>query len=346
MKRKMILSVLLIFLGIVAFGSYSQAKGKTYRISAKTKPCDPEYIYGGAYNKNTKHYFLIRSYLEKLQKTGGTLLLKKGTYHICSTLYVPSNVTIRLAAKTKIKKTIKSGTTRRKPTKYLFLLTRESKAKKSDTAKYKSSRNVSFIGGSGSVIDMGFTKEAIGIGMAHNYNVSIKKIQFKNRYGGNYIAAAGAKKVSIDQCKFYAGKDLLNEESKYDIRLEVANKEIDTLGFSWSKLDNTTNDNILIQNNLFSGMYGAIGTTKHAHPVVGKKKKPKIFYQKNIRIKNNKFLNITGTAVKGMAWNGFTASGNSFYLNKSGKVNTPYGIHLYGAKQPVIQKNRASENKD
>jgi hypothetical protein len=36
---------------------------------------------------------LLRSYLERLEKNGGgKLILKKGTYKITNTLYIPSNV--------------------------------------------------------------------------------------------------------------------------------------------------------------------------------------------------------------------------------------------------------------
>ena len=58
------------------------AQAKTYTITPKTKPCDNAIKYHN-YNKNTKQYYMIRSYLMKIEKQkGGTLVIKKGTYNI------------------------------------------------------------------------------------------------------------------------------------------------------------------------------------------------------------------------------------------------------------------------
>ena len=56
---------------------------KTYTISPNSAVYKGNYKNASAYNSTTKQYFLIRSYLEMLEKKGGgKLILKKCTYKI------------------------------------------------------------------------------------------------------------------------------------------------------------------------------------------------------------------------------------------------------------------------
>ena len=64
------------------------AKKKTYTIGPNTIPSSVKK--SSAYNKNTKNWLQLQYYLKKLQNGGGKLVLKKGTYKISNTLYVPS----------------------------------------------------------------------------------------------------------------------------------------------------------------------------------------------------------------------------------------------------------------
>ena len=66
--------------------------------------------------------------MRRLSTTGGTLKLKKGTYKIPGTIYVPSNVKIVCANGVKIKKTKATGTKKVKSTKFLFQMISEEKA--------------------------------------------------------------------------------------------------------------------------------------------------------------------------------------------------------------------------
>ena len=61
-------------------------------------------------NKHTRDYYLIRSYMQKFEAAGGgTLVLAPGRYVISSTIYVPSNTTIRLSEGTTLVKGTKTG---------------------------------------------------------------------------------------------------------------------------------------------------------------------------------------------------------------------------------------------
>ncbi|MEK5389647.1 hypothetical protein NSQ59_04575 [Margalitia sp. FSL K6-0131] len=91
---KMLVAFILLISLVMQMKSF--AKAAVYTISPTTAPCDKTMTKFTTYNKYTKQYYVIRSYLEKLEHTGGgALILKKGTYTISNVLYVPSNVTIR-----------------------------------------------------------------------------------------------------------------------------------------------------------------------------------------------------------------------------------------------------------
>ena len=68
--------------GITANPDYTMAKTKNYTVSKSSK-AKKGYRNCDSYNKYTKDYFVIRTYLEKLEAAGGgTLTIKKGTYKI------------------------------------------------------------------------------------------------------------------------------------------------------------------------------------------------------------------------------------------------------------------------
>lgn len=104
---------------------------KTYTISPNSAVYKGNYKNASAYNSTTKQYFLIRSYLEMLEKKGGgKLILKKGTYKISNVLYIPSNVTIELKDGVTIKKTMKTNSKQMQPSGGIFELLEPSKAAK------------------------------------------------------------------------------------------------------------------------------------------------------------------------------------------------------------------------
>lgn len=104
-KLSFILAGITMFSAIAVTTPYSKtlqiqktaSAAKTYTISPNSAVYKENYKNASAYNSTTKQYFLIRSYLEMLEKKGGgKLILKKGTYKISNVLYIPSNVTIEL----------------------------------------------------------------------------------------------------------------------------------------------------------------------------------------------------------------------------------------------------------
>ena len=155
--------VVLLLITAIAWGmpisSAGLAEKVRYTISPTTKPANPSMLKYTTYNKYTKHYYLLRSYLEKLEKKGGgTLVLKKGTYTVTNTLYVPSNVKIVMKDGVSMIKGKKTGTAKFSAAKSIFQFIRPSKSSESGVyGKYNGEKNISMIGEGTVTIDMQLT---------------------------------------------------------------------------------------------------------------------------------------------------------------------------------------------
>jgi hypothetical protein len=168
------------------------------------------------YNKYTKHYYLLRSYLEQFEKAGGgTLILTKGTYTIPKTLYVPSNVTIRLKNGVKIVKGNKTGTKKIGPNKTLFQLVKPSiSLKKGVRGKYDGEKNITFIGEEKAIIDLRFEADTIAIVAGHNRNIKIQNIQFQNLKQGHFIEMDATDTALISDNEFINSRASANQNKE------------------------------------------------------------------------------------------------------------------------------------
>ncbi len=311
----------------------AKAEAKTYTIGAKTTPCSAEYKRKPYYNENTKQYYTIQSYLTKLSGTGGTLKLKKGTYKIPCTLYVPSNVTIQCQSGVKLKKTTKTGTSKLKSSKFMFQLLPESKKNQSQTVGgYQASKNVKITGTGTVTIDMGKVSEATGIYAGHTSGFSISGISFKNKKGGSYLWIEGSKSVSIKKCKFYKGAAKSGLKNQFAIRLENAHPKTSDFSEKWSKKDNTINKKVTISGNTFIGQSYAIGTSKNT---------TNLFYQTGIKIQKNTFTDTDKYAIYGIGWKTPSITGNTMALESAAKKANCLMKGL-GVYNPKIQKNDIS----
>lgn len=334
--------MLVFVLGVCVFctDTPSQAaKKKNYTVTVKTKPCNKKYKKdkNKKYNKYTKHYYMLRSYLEKMQKKGGTLTLKKGTYKIPCTLYVPSNVTIKCKKGVKLLKTNQTGTKKLKATKFMFqTVSTKNSQKKRKIEDYKASKNVTLSGSGTVTVDLGNINGAVGLYIGHAQNVTVKNIRFKNRNGGNYVWIEGSKKVGVSGCKFYKGTPQTILGKRMAVRLENINSVTNSFSGKWSKLDNTVNSNITISGNTFYTPEIGIGSSKYVAPY--KKGKTTFYYQKGVRIVNNVFSNPSQYAICAMAWTAPEITGNKMSRPvAAGKIN--YYIVGYGVKNPSISGN-------
>lgn len=297
--------------GVAGNSQDSHAAGK-YTISKSTKPCNSAYQRLRSYNSKTKNYYTIKSYLERLKsRGGGTLVLKKGTYKVCSTLEVPSNVTIQLKNGAKIKKTYETGSSSLKPTKTLFKL---SNAKAKD---YKGTKKVTITSSKKATIDLGKVNNAIGIDMGHNYNVTVSKLRFKGKKGGTYINIAGSRRIKVQDCTFDEGAKKSGD--KYKTAVTV------------NSLGSTPCDNVKLTSNTFTGLENGIASTKYKKSV----------FSTGIQVKKNTFTNMENAAVMGKMMDSPEITSNT--IKRKDKTNdTSAGVKLYSAKEPDVSKNKIS----
>jgi hypothetical protein len=312
----------------------AETSSKTYTLKTTTKPYKNKYTTYSTYNKYTKHYYVLRSYLEQLETLGGgTLVLQKGTYTITNTLYIPSNVTLKLSNGVIIQKGSKTRTTKLTPSKSLFQLVAPIKSsKKASSVKYNGASNINIIGEGKATIDLKYAKDTVGFVIGHNNDVVIKGITFQKMYGGSFIRMAASKDVVIQDNIFQLHKDS-KENSQEAISLDVADGAVSGFNFSWSKNDKTVNKNITIENNEFTDLERALGSTKFTE---GK-------YQSNIQVLNNTINTTDSHALRILNWDKTVVKGNTFtdITNSAGNLKC---ILISGAKSPTIRSNTFAES--
>ena len=324
--------ILLIYIGIGLTATTTEAATyKTYTVSTKTKPVNKKYQKNKNYNTKTKHYFMLKSYLEMLEKEGGgTLVLKKGVYKVTNTLCIPSNVTIKLSKGAILKKTSSTGTKRMRASNYLFYLVAPSKeSKKNATSGYKGAKNISIIGQTDSVIDMGGSSST-AIFMAHNENVLVQGISFQNALADNYIITInGCNKVKIHHCSFSG-----NKSKTTGIILDIpakGKKQTKT----WVKQDDTVNKGISIYDCSFNKLYRGIASVRFV----------KNKYFKSVVIKGNTFKNIGSDVIRALNWDAPSFLDNRFINVGTGRkivqgtTDFDRGIYLGGVINPVVTGN-------
>lgn len=314
MKRKVLIAGTLVSLGMMlgTTANAQKTEAAKYTISKTTKPCNSTYRRLSSYNSKTKHYYTIKSYLERLQsKGGGTLVLKKGTYKVCSSLVIPSNVTIQLKNGTKIKKTYVTGTSALKPSKVLFKLS-NAKAK-----NYKGAKKIAITSTKKATIDLGKVENAIGIDLGHNYSVNVSNIQFRGKNGGTYINIAGSKKVRVQNCAFANGED--SEGDKYKTAVTI------------NSVGRVPCENVQIVSNTFSGIENGIASTKYK----------KSIYSTKIVIQKNTFKDMSSSAVLGKMWSAPVLSDNTV-SSKGAEISAATAFRLYSMTEPTIVRNTIS----
>ncbi|HWI48009.1 MAG TPA: right-handed parallel beta-helix repeat-containing protein [Rummeliibacillus sp.] len=331
-------TVMVLIMGIA---STAEAKTKaqpkpqpkpTYTVTTKTKTLDSKMTKFSTYNSNTKTYYMLRSYLEQLEKTGGgKLILKKGTYTVTNALYVPSNVTIQLEDGVTIVKGTDTGTEKMLPSNSIFQFIRPSKAQKEHVyGKFEGEKNIQLIGKGTATIDVNYDLKTLGIVMGHNQNITIDHVQFKNMNGGHFIELDASNHVVIKNSSFTSSLHM-DEHDKEGINLDTP--DLATQGFThnWSKYDKQANNDVVITNNVFDGLDRAIGTHKYSEGSL----------HNNVVIRDNTILNMRSDAIRVMNWSNPIIENNTITNigDKSNPYDTTRGILLSGVSNPTIQKN-------
>ena len=300
---------------------------KNFALSADSQTYNNYFTNFSTYNKTTKQYYVLRSYLEQLERTGGgTLTLTKGTYEITNTLYVPSNVTIILEDGVIIRKTELKGDTELNNSKSIFQLASPTNSKIAGYyGGHNGEKNIHFIGKGNATIDLNFVEDSLGIVMGHNSNVSIKGITFTNMFSGHFLEVDAAKDVLIENNKFLESKP-----SKGGIKegINLDTPDDITKGFNviWTNYDKTPNKNIVIRNNTFNNLERAIGTHKYSEEK----------YHESIQIINNKISNTSSDAIRILNWSNPTIKDN---VIENVRGTDDRAILISGVKNPMITNN-------
>lgn len=335
MLKKKLIVVSLLLLGVVGTIFFDheevQAKAVTYTIAPTTAPINKAYLKYKGYNSSTKHYYLLDSYLKKIESNGGgTLVLKKGTYTVSNVLYIPSNTTLKLQNGAILKKGTSTGKASFAAAKTLIQVVPPKKSKLSKAVtKYNGSKNVKIIGTGTATIDLNNALKSPAITMAHAQNIEVSGIQFKRNNQATIIHVVASKKVNIKDNLFINAKTGTTLPA---IRLESATNTSATYPLNWSKLDGTVNTTISMRLNVFDKQYAAIKTTAI---VAGK-------YQSGIVIADNIFSSILNNAIYMTAWNKPSIYDNSFDDVASTAKET---IVARATQYPTIKNNDFNKSK-
>lgn len=304
-------------------------EGELYVIDSESAPFNNNYTTYGTYNSNTHCYYLLRSYLEQLDKAGGgVLVLKQDSYPITNTLCIPSNTTIILEDGARIIKSYKTGTSGLSYTRSLFqTVSYRNSAREGVFSGYNGEHDIAIIGEGSATIDMN-NLNCAAVVAAHCSNLTIKGIQFLNMNTNHFIELDASRNVTItgNLFKGHTGSSTTRKEA---INLDTPDKA--TGGFSqyWTSYDATPNKNITISDNVFIDLECAIGTHKYSENK----------YHTNIQITGNNFINMQSYAIRAMNWKSPVISDNYFYNTDSPEKKEQIAIILNGVVNPTITEN-------
>lgn len=310
-----------------AFNKDSAEAKKNYTVSPATKVLG-KYAKSKDLNRHTKHYFMLRYYMDELEKNGGgTLTLKKGTYSITNILYVPSNVTIRMKDGARIVKSGNVGNAGFRPAEGIFQVVpyRLSQTKRKGKG-YSGSRNVKFIGEGKATIDLKYVKNSKAIVTAHCQNVEIRGIRFLNMNAGHFLEVDATKKLTVKDCKF-SGVASGSPYTKEAINIDVPDPNTGGVNLQWSSLDKTPDTDITIEDCTFSDLQRGVGSHKYSQKKAGGNRIVNCYHE-NVVIRNNTFTNMKDTGIFMLNWKNVTLEKNVF-------ENCNLCLNFRGTQAPV-----------
>lgn len=324
---------------LIGAPSAAAASRPTYTVSPSSKPSAAVQKYRN-YNSKTRQWYTLKEKLEKLEKKGGgTLVLNRGTYTLGATLYVPSNVTIRMRAGVKVVKGTSNGGASIKVTKSLFHLIRPSRYHRTNAVSgYSGERNITFIGeGTGSsraTIDMNGVSASYAIVMAHNRNVTIQNLTFRRVKSGHFLEVNAVSGLTVKSSSF---SDATGTATKEAINIDTPDKRTGGLNVVWSKSDCTPSEKVTITGSSFRSVGRAIGTHKYSGSRCSTSKKAAPALHRTIRITNNTIDGTRTDAIQVMAWKDVQITGNTIRNVRASKRRA---VLASGVGTLTFSKNR------
>ena len=324
--------VFLFFSLALACSTQVQAK-KNFTVSTTSKPYKNKYVKTPVYNKYTKHYLTIRSYLDQMaKKGGGTLTLKKGTYNITNALLVPSNVKIVLQDGVVMNKISNSHTKKLKAGHVMFECVRFSRInKKNIVGQYNGEKNIQIVGEGTVIMNLGGCNKSEAIRVPHCSNVLIDNITFTNLRDGHFIEITASKDVTVQNCTFKNNKN----GERCAINLDTPDKVTNGFNGKYSKFDKTPDSNIIIQKCGFYNLHRGIDTHRFSP---GK-------YHTNVQILDCTFKDSIQSPIMMLNWKNAVIKGNIIDGVKGWNTNDiqqeKFAIFMRGGViDPMISDNQ------
>jgi len=304
-------------------------EGELFIISPDSDPYNNNYVKYGTYNSNTKGYYLIRSYLERLNTLkGGVLVLKKGTYTVTNTLCIPSDTTIILEDGATVKKSDTTGTSYLTATASLFQTVSYTNSSKEGIFKgYNGEKNISILGEGNACIDLNNIM-CQGIISAHCQNLTVSGISFKNMNTYHFIELAASKNVKIINNYFYGSAESATSR-KEAINLDTPDETTGGFHQYWTSYDKTPNKDVYITDNVFYNVECAVGTHKYSEG----------YPHDNVNILRNTMIDCNTYAIRAMNWNKPVITHNSFIYSVMPEYSK-ISIIVNGSTNPLITENR------
>lgn len=309
----------------------SEAK-KNFTVSPSTKPYKNKYVKTPVYNKYTRHYLMLRSYLDEMSKKGGgTLTLKKGTYNLTNALPISSNITVILKDGVVMNKTNNTHTKKLKAGHIMFECVRSSRLKKKNSiGGYGGEKNIRIAGEGKVVMNLAKCNKSEAIRVPHCSNVTIENISFTNLRDGHFIEITAAKDVTVTNCSFANNKN----GERCAINLDTPDKVTNGFNGKYSKFDKTPDLNVTIQNCSFTNLYRGIDTHRFSPNK----------YHTNVQILNCTFRNSVQSPIMMENWKNAVIRGNTIDgvqgWNGNDIQKEKFGIFMRGGViDPVISGN-------
>lgn len=338
-------------------GTSKQNKGMTYsitvtvveptalKITPTSNPLNSKYLDFSTYNKTSKNYYVLRSYLDYAEAhPGTTITLAAGTYNLCTALYIPSNTKIVMNSGTILNKISATGSSGLDNSGSMFMFCAPSmKDKAGAYSGYNGVHDVTIVG-NGATIDMADApkdKTPLGFVFCHNNKISISGLKFKNikrttKDAGHFMEMDASSNVTVSNCTFSNHSTSVVDSVSECINLDTPDKK--TGGFSqpWTSYDATPNKYVTISNCTFTNVQRGVGT----HQYSGGK------YHNYVTINNCKFYNCKNGAISMINWtnaritnNLINGAGKNTSGTQIGKGNTVRAIEIAGCSKATISGN-------
>ena len=132
-------------------------------------------------------------------------------------------------------------------------------------------------------------KSPTGAGYSACTDITFSNVEFLNNYQSHHMEIAASKNVVVDSCKFSSQRASLNRTSAEALQIDILTESHFP---GYEPYDFTINDGITVNSCLFENTVRGLGT----HSLFAGD------YQKNIKITNNTFHNVSSTAVSAFGW--------------------------------------------